>query len=162
MSGLSPRLRHRLVTEAEVIDATLRAHPRGADKFLAEVWWRTYWKGWLELRPGIWSADLQGLQTALNRLAVEPGPAARAGGRDVGPGLAQPAFGGKGGPGARIPAGPGPATGGDCRVQRCGGAIPLAVAPAVHRFTPSALADAPGRLGASGAAVPATAEAVMG
>jgi deoxyribodipyrimidine photo-lyase len=78
VSTLSPWLRHRLVTEAEVIDAALRAHPRGADKFLAEVWWRTYWKGWLELRPGIWAAYRQGLTAALNRLAVEPGLAARA------------------------------------------------------------------------------------
>jgi deoxyribodipyrimidine photo-lyase len=78
VSGLSPWLRHRLVTEAEVIEATLRAHPQGADKFLAEVWWRCYWKGWLELRPGIWADYRQGLQAALNRLAVEPGLAARA------------------------------------------------------------------------------------
>jgi deoxyribodipyrimidine photo-lyase len=78
VSTLSPWLRHRLVTEAEVVDATLRAHPRGADKFLAEVWWRTYWKGWLELRPAIWTAYRTGLQAALNRLAVEPGLAARA------------------------------------------------------------------------------------
>jgi deoxyribodipyrimidine photo-lyase len=78
VSALSPWLRHRLITEAEVIDATLRAHPTGAEKFLAEVWWRTYWKGWLELRPGIWTAYRQGLTAALNRLAVEPGLAARA------------------------------------------------------------------------------------
>ena len=78
VSGLSPWLRHRLVTEAEVIDATLRAHPHGADKFLAEVWWRTYWKGWLELRPAVWTSYRQGLHAALNRLAVEPGLAARA------------------------------------------------------------------------------------
>lgn len=77
VSTLSPWLRHRLVTEAEVIDATLRTHPRGAEKFLAEVWWRTYWKGWLELRPGIWAAYRQGVQAGLNRLAVEPGLAAR-------------------------------------------------------------------------------------
>ncbi|NHB77165.1 FAD-binding domain-containing protein [Rhodobacter calidifons] len=78
VSALSPWLRHRLVTEAEVIDATLRVHPTGAEKFLAEVWWRTYWKGWLELRPGIWASYRQGVQAALNRLAVEPGLAARA------------------------------------------------------------------------------------
>ena len=78
VSTLSPWLRHRLVTEGEVVDATLRAHPRGADKFLAEVWWRTYWKGWLELRPGIWTAYRQGVQAGLNRMAVEPGLAARA------------------------------------------------------------------------------------
>ena len=73
VSGLSPYLRHRLLTEAEVIDATLRAHPQGADKFLAEVWWRTYWKGWLERRPAIWSAYRQGLTEAMNRLHAEGG-----------------------------------------------------------------------------------------
>jgi deoxyribodipyrimidine photo-lyase len=78
VSGLSPWLRHRLLTEAEVIAAVDRLHGRAADKFLAEVWWRTYWKGWLELRPGIWTACQQGLTAALNRLAVEPGLAARA------------------------------------------------------------------------------------
>jgi deoxyribodipyrimidine photo-lyase len=78
VSTLSPWLRHRLVTEAEVIDSVLRTHPSGAEKFLAEVWWRTYWKGWLELRPGVWTAYRQGVQAALNRLAVEPGLAARA------------------------------------------------------------------------------------
>lgn len=78
VSILSPWLRHRLVTEAEVIDATLRAHPQGAEKFLAEVWWRTYWKGWLELRPAIWTAYRTGVTAALDRLAVEPGLAARA------------------------------------------------------------------------------------
>jgi deoxyribodipyrimidine photo-lyase len=78
VSTLSPWLRHRLLTEAEVIEATLRAHPRGAEKFLAEVWWRTYWKGWLELRPGVWSAYRRGVRAALDRLAVEPGLAARA------------------------------------------------------------------------------------
>ncbi|WP_137112484.1 FAD-binding domain-containing protein [Rhodobacter sp. SY28-1] len=78
VSTLSPWLRHRLVTEAEVVDAVLRRHPQGAEKFLAEVWWRTYWKGWLELRPGVWSAYRQEVQAGLNRLAVEPGLAARA------------------------------------------------------------------------------------
>ncbi len=63
VSTLSPWLRHRLVTEAEVIDATRRAHAAGADKFLAEVWWRTYWKGWLELRPAIWADYRQSLTT---------------------------------------------------------------------------------------------------
>ncbi|MFM7333591.1 MAG: FAD-binding domain-containing protein [Tabrizicola sp.] len=78
VSVLSPWLRHRLVTEAEVIDAVLCTHPNGAEKFLAEVWWRTYWKGWLELRPGIWASYGQGVKAGLNRLAAEPGLAARA------------------------------------------------------------------------------------
>ncbi|MDP3195723.1 FAD-binding domain-containing protein [Tabrizicola sp.] len=78
VSTLSPWLRLRLVTEAEVIAATMKAHPQGAEKFLAEVWWRTYWKGWLELRPAVWATYCRGVQAALNRLAAEPGLAARA------------------------------------------------------------------------------------
>jgi deoxyribodipyrimidine photo-lyase len=37
------------------------------------VYWRTYWKGWLELRPRIWRDYQQGLQAALNRVATEAG-----------------------------------------------------------------------------------------
>ncbi len=73
VSGLSPYIRHRLITEAEVLAAVHAHHPTGADKFLAEVWWRTYWKGWLELRPGIWADYIQGLTAALNRVSVEAG-----------------------------------------------------------------------------------------
>jgi deoxyribodipyrimidine photo-lyase len=77
VSGLSPWLRHRLITEAEVIAAVRAAHPTGADKFLAEVWWRTYWKGWLELRPHIWGDYQSGLRAALNRVQSEGGLADR-------------------------------------------------------------------------------------
>jgi deoxyribodipyrimidine photo-lyase len=57
VSRLSPAVRHRLVTEAELAGAALSAHgPRGAEKFVQEVFWRSYWKGWLELRPGVWDA----------------------------------------------------------------------------------------------------------
>ncbi|MDJ0943967.1 MAG: FAD-binding domain-containing protein [Kiloniellales bacterium] len=57
VSTLSPWIRHRLVTEDEVIRAVLGRHSfRAAEKFIQEVCWRTYWKGWLEMRPGIWHA----------------------------------------------------------------------------------------------------------
>lgn len=56
VSLLSPWIRHRLITESEVIAAVLRQHePVAAEKFIQEVCWRTYWKGWLELRPSVWS-----------------------------------------------------------------------------------------------------------
>jgi len=71
VSGLSPWLRHRLITECEVIAAVRAAHPQGAEVFLAEVWWRTYWKGWLEQRPGIWAAYRRGVEAGLNRMATE-------------------------------------------------------------------------------------------
>ena len=55
VSGLSPYLRHRLVLEEEVIRGLLDRHdPETADKFLSEVFWRSYWKGWLQLRPEVW------------------------------------------------------------------------------------------------------------
>jgi len=55
VSLLSPYLRYRLITEAEVVAAVRREHSAtAAEKFLQEVLWRTYWKGWLELRPVIW------------------------------------------------------------------------------------------------------------
>jgi deoxyribodipyrimidine photo-lyase len=58
VSRLSAALRHRLVTEAEVVEVALQRHPfRVVEKFLQEVLWRGYWKGWLELRPQVWERD---------------------------------------------------------------------------------------------------------
>lgn len=81
VSKLSPYLRCRLITEAEVIEAVLSRHDlASADKFVQEVAWRSYWKGWLAHHPHVWAnyqADLsayhqQGLagdkQTVLNTL----------------------------------------------------------------------------------------------
>ena len=49
VSNLSPWIRRRLVLEAEAARAALDAHgPQAAEKFVQEVVWRTYWKGWLE------------------------------------------------------------------------------------------------------------------
>jgi deoxyribodipyrimidine photo-lyase len=62
VSMLSPYVRHRLITEHEIAVAVLAQHsPAAAEKFLQEVCWRTYWKGWLELRPAVWRYYLQDL-----------------------------------------------------------------------------------------------------
>ena len=56
VSMLSPYVSRRLITEQELVSAALNAHgPDNAFKFIEEVFWRTYFKGWLELRPAIWS-----------------------------------------------------------------------------------------------------------
>jgi deoxyribodipyrimidine photo-lyase len=56
VSMLSPYVRHRLITEEEVVAAVLSRHSGAvAEKFVQEVLWRTYWKGWLEMRPEVWS-----------------------------------------------------------------------------------------------------------
>ena len=59
VSQLSPYLRYRLITEDEVVAAVRSRHPGDtADKFVQEVLWRTYWKGWLALRPSVWTTYL--------------------------------------------------------------------------------------------------------
>ena len=55
VSRLSAALRHRLISEEEVVTAVLAVHRFSAvEKFVQEVVWRTYWKGWLEQHPGVW------------------------------------------------------------------------------------------------------------
>ncbi len=69
VSGLSPWLRHRLVTEQEVLTRVLSAHSAAAaEKFIQEVFWRTYFKGWLEQHPGVWAGYQTGLVRALHLL----------------------------------------------------------------------------------------------
>lgn len=74
VSRLSPYLRHRLVNEVEVLDAVLGRFSLGsAEKFVQEVYWRTYWKGWLERRPLVWTQYKAGLARALDRVHSESG-----------------------------------------------------------------------------------------
>lgn len=62
VSRLSAAIQHRLITQQEVITAVLEHHPLGAvEKFVQEVLWRSYWKGWLEMRPDVWQAYRQEL-----------------------------------------------------------------------------------------------------
>ena len=56
VSQLSPYIKHRLISEKEVIAAVLERHSlASAQKFIQEVFWRTYWKGWLEAHPDVWT-----------------------------------------------------------------------------------------------------------
>lgn len=74
VSTLSPYLRCRLITEAEVLQAVLARHSaRTAEKFVQEVFWRTYWKGWLELRPGVWAQYQQDLRQQVDELQTQSG-----------------------------------------------------------------------------------------
>ena len=60
VSRLSPYLRYRLITEQETVGHVASQHGLGAaEKFVQEVLWRTYWKGWLEMRSGIWQRFLE-------------------------------------------------------------------------------------------------------
>lgn len=71
VSRLSPAIRHRLITEAEVVIAVLRAHAFSrVEKFVQEVYWRRYWKSWLSLRPEVWSEFLRELEAIGENPAV--------------------------------------------------------------------------------------------
>ncbi|MDX8351348.1 FAD-binding domain-containing protein [Cognatiyoonia sp. IB215182] len=74
VSTLSPYIRHRIITEEDVLRAVLGRHSaQAAEKFVQEVYWRTYWKGWLEMRPSVWTAYKAELGAALNRIQTESG-----------------------------------------------------------------------------------------
>ena len=56
ISCLSPYITHGIISEKEVIKKSLsRFSFSKNEKFIQEILWRTYWKGWLELRPNVWS-----------------------------------------------------------------------------------------------------------
>ena len=70
ISNLSPYIRHRLISEREVCAAVLReASLSENEKFIQEVFWRTYWKGWLEMRPGVWAAFLDQRDLSIKALS---------------------------------------------------------------------------------------------
>ena len=56
VSCLSPYITHRLITEFEVAKKVLGKYSfQKVEKFIQEIFWRVYWKGWLELRPQVWT-----------------------------------------------------------------------------------------------------------
>jgi len=62
ISCLSPYITHGVINELEVIDKSLKKFSFAKnEKFIQEVLWRVYWKGWLELRPNVWSDYLMEL-----------------------------------------------------------------------------------------------------
>jgi len=77
VSRLGACIRFRTLLEDEVIRDTLERHAFGvAEKWLQEICWRRYWKGWLEMRPGIWTRWRQRVRTL--RLEVPAERLARA------------------------------------------------------------------------------------
>ncbi len=70
VSQLSPFIRHRLITEQEVAQAALsRFAFSTAEKFVQEVYWRTYFKGWLERHPSVWRRYVSARDEALSDLS---------------------------------------------------------------------------------------------
>lgn len=69
VSRLSPYVRRRLVLEHNLVAAAVAAHGiEAAEKFVQEVFWRGYFKGWLEQRPDVWKSYREGLDRDLQAL----------------------------------------------------------------------------------------------
>ncbi|PAZ04343.1 MAG: hypothetical protein CAK86_05820 [Opitutia bacterium AMD-G1] len=86
ISRLSPWVQKRLLLEQEIVDAARARWPfETVEKFVQEVYWRTYWKGWLEQRPEAWSrwveavARLRDALSAGQRSTLEAALAGRTG-----------------------------------------------------------------------------------
>jgi deoxyribodipyrimidine photo-lyase len=82
VARMSPWVQKRLVLEEEIVAAVLGRWPFPAvEKLVQEVYWRTYWKGWLEQRPLAWRRwresvpqrrdELSGEQSSTWRAACE-------------------------------------------------------------------------------------------
>ena len=64
VSCLSPYITHGILNEIEIIKKSLsRFSFSKNEKFIQEVLWRTYWKGWMELRPDVWNDYLINLKS---------------------------------------------------------------------------------------------------
>lgn len=74
VSQLSPWLHAGVIKEIEVLQAVLARHsPKAADKFISEVFWRVYFKGYLEQRPAIWRSYTEGRDRAFDAIANNSG-----------------------------------------------------------------------------------------
>jgi deoxyribodipyrimidine photo-lyase len=72
ISRLSPWVQKRLLLESEIVAAarTRWSFP-AVEKFVQEVYWRTYWKGWLEQRPAAWSRWVESVPRLRESLGPE-------------------------------------------------------------------------------------------
>ena len=67
ISCLSPYITHGLISEYEVVKKVLSRHPyQKVEKYIQEIFWRVYWKGWLELRPKVWIDFVEDLENIDN------------------------------------------------------------------------------------------------
>jgi deoxyribodipyrimidine photo-lyase len=73
---LSPWVQKRLLLESEIVAAARAQWSFPAvEKFVQEVYWRTYWKGWLEQRPAAWTRWVEAVPRLRASLTAEQGSA---------------------------------------------------------------------------------------
>ena len=63
VSGLSPAISRRIITEEMIVNMISASFLyNNVEKFIDEICWRAYWKGWLEHRPNVWDDYLSDLK----------------------------------------------------------------------------------------------------
>ena len=71
-SLLSPYVRYRILSEEDIIRRVLNTHPFSkAEKYIQEIYWRTYWKGWLEHRKNVYDDYLLDRDKHFANLAIK-------------------------------------------------------------------------------------------
>ena len=61
VSKLSPYISHRVLLEYELLaEVKKKYQSKNVNKFIEEVYWRIYWKGWMENRPRVWRDFISG------------------------------------------------------------------------------------------------------
>jgi hypothetical protein len=77
ISLLSPYISHRVLFEFDIVKSILKKYPYvRVEKFVQEIFWRVYWKGWLELRPEVWddfTSSLENIKTDQNYIDATQG-----------------------------------------------------------------------------------------
>lgn len=64
VSNLSKFISHRVLNEFKLIKTVLNKYEfTKVEKFIQEIFWRIYWKGWLENRPAVWKDFVSSLNT---------------------------------------------------------------------------------------------------
>ncbi|MBA1337880.1 MAG: Deoxyribodipyrimidine photolyase [Pelagibacterales bacterium] len=72
ISCLSPYVTHGVINEVEIINKVLKKYLFvKSEKFIQEILWRVYWKGWLELRPDVWADYLINLKTHREKYKID-------------------------------------------------------------------------------------------
>ncbi|MEM1158172.1 MAG: FAD-binding domain-containing protein [Verrucomicrobiota bacterium] len=72
VSRLSEAVKARLISEYEVASGILQQHAfKRAEKYVQEVYWRLYWKGWLEWHPEVWTEYRSELSQVRDMLTEE-------------------------------------------------------------------------------------------
>ena len=72
VSGLSPAINRRIISEQQIVSKLLQNYKiTDVEKFIEQLCWRTYWKGYLEHYSQIWDSyveDLEALEKNVDQL----------------------------------------------------------------------------------------------